>query len=221
MVSPATAYGSEMAARGPLLRSTTVLLVRRDGKVCMAQRRPGDARQRTIVKQRRAQGAARRQGQGAGRASPAAAPTPWRCSPASRPSSRSTSGNLERAVVELAKDWRTDRALRQLQAMMIVADHEKTLPRLGHRRPASQPDERRRLLAIGSGGNFALAAARALLRHTTMSRRGDRPRGDAHRRRDLHLHQRPPHARGAGVDDRRHAQLAGARPPTALAGSRS
>jgi ATP-dependent HslUV protease subunit HslV len=77
------------------------------------------------------------------------------------------SGNLERAVVELARDWRTDRALRQLQAYMIVADKEKSFLVSGNG-DLLQPDEEG-ILAIGSGSNFALAAARALQRHTTLS----------------------------------------------------
>ncbi len=76
-------------------------------------------------------------------------------------------GNLERAVVELAKDWRTDRVLRQLQAHMIVANREKCFLVSGNG-DLLQPDEEG-VLAIGSGANFALAAARALLAHTDMS----------------------------------------------------
>jgi ATP-dependent HslUV protease subunit HslV len=76
-------------------------------------------------------------------------------------------GNLERAVVELAKDWRTDRVLRQLQAHMIVADQQKSFLVSGNG-DLMQPDEDG-ILAIGSGANFALAAARALLDHTEMS----------------------------------------------------
>ena len=77
------------------------------------------------------------------------------------------SGNLERAVVELAKDWRTDRVLRQLQAQMVVTDAERCFLVSGNG-DLLQPDDDG-LLAIGSGANFALAAARALLRHTEMS----------------------------------------------------
>ena len=76
-------------------------------------------------------------------------------------------GNLERSVVELAKDWRTDRVLRQLQAQMIVADGEKSFLVSGNG-DLMQPDENEPL-AIGSGANFALAAARALIEHTEMS----------------------------------------------------
>ncbi len=78
--------------------------------------------------------------------------------------------NLERAVVELAKDWRTDRALRQLDAVMLVADAERSFLVSGQG-DLLQPDGEDGLLAIGSGGNFALAAARALLRHTELPAR--------------------------------------------------
>ena len=76
-------------------------------------------------------------------------------------------GNLERAVVELAKDWRTDRVLRQLQAHMIVADTTSSFLVSGNG-DLMQPDEDG-LMAIGSGSNYALAAARALMGHTEMT----------------------------------------------------
>ncbi|HEY2663328.1 MAG TPA: ATP-dependent protease subunit HslV [Candidatus Binataceae bacterium] len=72
------------------------------------------------------------------------------------------SGNLRRSAVEIAKDWRTDRVLRRLEAMMIVADRESSLLISGSGDVIEGDDG---LLAIGSGGNFALAAARALVRH--------------------------------------------------------
>ena len=71
-------------------------------------------------------------------------------------------------VVELARDWRTDRALRQLQAMIVVTDKEKSFFVSGVGE-LMQPDEEEPVLSIGSGANYALAAARALLRHTPMS----------------------------------------------------
>jgi ATP-dependent HslUV protease subunit HslV len=74
-------------------------------------------------------------------------------------------GNLERAAVELARDWRTDRALRHLEAMMVVADRERLLLLSGSGEVISPDDG---VLAIGSGGAAALAAARALLRHTDL-----------------------------------------------------
>jgi ATP-dependent HslUV protease, peptidase subunit HslV len=71
-------------------------------------------------------------------------------------------GVLRRAAVELAKDWRTDRVLRRLEAMLVVADSESSLLLSGVG-DVIEPDDG--ILAIGSGGNFALSAARALLRH--------------------------------------------------------
>ncbi|HYH06966.1 MAG TPA: ATP-dependent protease subunit HslV [Thermoanaerobaculia bacterium] len=75
-------------------------------------------------------------------------------------------GNMERSVVELAKDWRMDKYLRQLQAMLIVANNERAYLISGTG-DLIQPDDG--ILAIGSGGAFALAAARALVKHTTLS----------------------------------------------------
>ncbi len=76
------------------------------------------------------------------------------------------SGKLRRAAVELAKDWRTDRMLRRLEAMLIVADKESTLVLSGNGE-ILEPDFG--ATAVGSGGNFALAAARALLENTEQS----------------------------------------------------
>jgi ATP-dependent HslUV protease subunit HslV len=74
--------------------------------------------------------------------------------------------SLSRAAVELAKDWRTDRYLRRLEAMLIVVDRETTLLVSGTG-DVIEPDEG--VIAIGSGGSYALAAARALLKHTDMT----------------------------------------------------
>lgn len=73
-------------------------------------------------------------------------------------------GNLQRAAVELAKDWRSDRVLRRLEAMMIVMDAQYLLLISGNGE-IIEPDDG--ILAIGSGGSFALAAGRALKRHAT------------------------------------------------------
>ena len=75
-------------------------------------------------------------------------------------------GNLERAAVMLAQEWRGDKGLRQLEAMMIVADKEKMLI-LSGTGEVIEPDDG--VAAIGSGGNFALAAARALVQNTELS----------------------------------------------------
>jgi len=74
-------------------------------------------------------------------------------------------GNLSRAAVELAKDWRSDRVLRRLEAMLLVADSEN-LYLLSGNGDVIQPDDE--VAAIGSGGGFALAAARALKLHSEL-----------------------------------------------------
>ena len=82
-------------------------------------------------------------------------------------------GQLRRAAVELAKDWRTDRALRRLEAMLLAVDAEHVLV-LSGTGDVIEPDPLPNgdaTIAIGSGGNFALAAARALLAHTTLDAR--------------------------------------------------
>jgi ATP-dependent HslUV protease subunit HslV len=75
-------------------------------------------------------------------------------------------GNLLRAAVELAKDWRTDRVLRHLEALMIAVSHEKSLLISGNGDVVEPDDE---VMAVGSGGTYALAAARALIRHSDLS----------------------------------------------------
>jgi ATP-dependent HslUV protease, peptidase subunit HslV len=77
-------------------------------------------------------------------------------------------GNLSRAVVELAKEWRTDRALRHLEALLLVADEKNTYLVSGTG-DVIEPDDG--IVAIGSGGAYALAAARALAKHTNLSAR--------------------------------------------------
>lgn len=78
------------------------------------------------------------------------------------------SGNLKRGAVELAKDWRTDRVLRQLEALLVVADLTDLLVISGSG-DVIEPDDG--LIGIGSGGNFALAAARVLVKHTKLDAR--------------------------------------------------
>jgi ATP-dependent HslUV protease subunit HslV len=77
-------------------------------------------------------------------------------------------GNLERSAVELAKDWRSDRFLRRLEAMLIVMDAKSTFLLSGNG-DLIEPDDG--IIAIGSGGAYALAAAKALARHTTLDAR--------------------------------------------------
>jgi ATP-dependent HslUV protease, peptidase subunit HslV len=77
-------------------------------------------------------------------------------------------GNLSRAAIELAKDWRMEKSLRQLDALLIVANAQTSLLISGTG-DVIEPDDG--ILAIGSGGSFALAAARALIKHTDLSAR--------------------------------------------------
>lgn len=148
-------------------KSTTVLLVRRDGKVCLAA--DGQVTfNNTVIKSGASK--VKRTGKGqalvgfaGGAADGLALFTRF------EGKLEEYGGNLERAVVELARDWRTDRAMRQLQAHMIVAGKEQSFLVSGNG-DLLQPDADE-LLSIGSGSNSALAAARALLKHTELSAR--------------------------------------------------
>ncbi|MBI2223260.1 MAG: ATP-dependent protease subunit HslV [Acidobacteria bacterium] len=77
-------------------------------------------------------------------------------------------GNLERSAVELAKDWRSDRILRRLEAMLVVADQHSTFL-LSGTGDLIEPDDG--IIAIGSGGAYAMAAAKALAQHTSLDAR--------------------------------------------------
>ena len=93
---------------------------------------------------------------------------PSRCLSGSRASWKSIRGNLTRAAVELAKDWRTDRMLRRLEALLLVADKSVSLIISGNG-DVIEPENS--LMAIGSGGPYAQAAARALLENTELDAR--------------------------------------------------
>ena len=77
-------------------------------------------------------------------------------------------GNLERASIELSKEWRTDKLLRHLEALLVVADNKSSFLLSGNG-DVIAPDDG--VIAIGSGGSYALAAARALMKHTQLSAR--------------------------------------------------
>ncbi len=104
-------------------------------------------------------------------------------------------GNVTRAAVELAKDWRTDRFLRRLEALLAVAASDRLLLISGTG-DVIEPDDP--ILAIGSGGPYALAAARAMLQHgpDDAHRPADRGRQPPHRRRRVHLHKSSSHYHG-------------------------
>ncbi|MEM7050519.1 MAG: ATP-dependent protease subunit HslV [Acidobacteriota bacterium] len=146
--------------------ATTVLLVRRDRQVCMASDGQVTLNNTVIkaqaAKVRRAAGGKVLVGFAGGAADGLAL--------YSRLENKleEFGGNLERAVVELAKDWRTDRAMRQLQAQMVVTDSKKSFL-LNGAGDLMQPDDG--ILAIGSGGLYAYASAKALLRHTSLTAR--------------------------------------------------
>jgi len=76
------------------------------------------------------------------------------------------SGNLQRAALELAKDWRTDKVLRKLEALLVIADKEKSFLLSGNG-DVMEPDDG--VIAIGSGGPYALAAARVLIKHSALN----------------------------------------------------
>lgn len=159
-----------MSPSTPSLQSTTVLIVRKDGKVCMASDGQVTIGQSTVIKSRARK--VRRAGNGEVLVGFAGGGGDG-LTLLSRLEAKleEYSGNLERAVVELAKDWRTERSLRQLEAVMLVADKDKTFFVAGNGELLQPDDTDHGALAIGSGSNFALAAARALLRHTDMTAR--------------------------------------------------
>src|SRR5438876_6882151 len=141
-------------------RSTTVICVRHDGKVAMAS--DGQVTVGTTIMK---QGAAKiRRLKGGDVIAGFAGSSADAFALFSRFEAKLEEyrGNLERSSIELAKDWRTDKMLRQLEALLIVADKTSSLLISGTGDLIS-PEEG--VLAIGSGGAYALAAARALLKH--------------------------------------------------------
>ncbi|MCU1267759.1 MAG: CodW component of CodWX peptidase [Acidobacteria bacterium] len=148
----------------PIVRSTTVLLVRRDGHVALAgdgQVTMGETVMKTSAKKVRRLYNDKIIGGFAGATGDAfALLTRFEAK------LEQYHGNLERASIELSKEWRTDKVLRHLEALLIVAD-EKSSFLLSGNGDVIAPDDG--VLAIGSGGSYALAAARALLKHTQLS----------------------------------------------------
>ena len=100
------------------------------------------------------------------------------------------SGNLARSVVELAKEWRTDRMLRHLEALLLVADNQSMYIVSGTG-DVIEPDSP--IAAIGSGGAFAKCAAVALIENTTLDARADCGKSHEDCGRRLHLYQRKHH----------------------------
>lgn len=145
-------------------RSTTIICIRKDSKVVMA----GDGQVsfgETVVKHSARK--VRRLGKGSAVLAGFAGSTADALTLLEKFEQmlEKYSNNLTRAAVELAKEWRTDRMLRRLEALLIVADSEKTLLLSGNG-DVLEPDDG--IVAIGSGGNYALAAAKALISHTDL-----------------------------------------------------
>jgi ATP-dependent HslUV protease subunit HslV len=148
------------------IRSTTILSVRRDGKVVVAgdgQVTMGQTVMKATARKVRRMNDGRIIAGFAGSAADGIA-----LFEKLEAKLKDFQGNLPRAAVELAKDWRTDRALRRLEALLIVCDRERSFL-LSGTGDVIEPDEG--IVAIGSGGPFALAAGRALLRHTALDAR--------------------------------------------------
>jgi ATP-dependent HslUV protease subunit HslV len=149
-----------------LIHGTTVLAVRRDGRVALAA--DGQATLGQIVLKRRARKIQRlRSGKILVGFAGSTADALALCE-RFEGKLEEYGGVLRRAAVELAKDWRRDRFLRRLEALLIVADVAETLMVSGTG-DVIEPDDG--LAAIGSGGPYALAAARALVKHTELSAR--------------------------------------------------
>jgi ATP-dependent HslUV protease subunit HslV len=148
------------------VRSTTILCVRRDGKVAMG----GDGQVsvgETVMKTRAVKVRTLKGGKILAGFAGAAADAFTLFEKFEEKLERYP-GNLPRSAVELAKDWRSDRVLRRLEALLVVADREHGYVLSGSGE-LIEPDDA--VLAIGSGGSYALAAARALLAATPLTAR--------------------------------------------------
>ncbi len=155
-----------MKNKNPSIRSTTIVLVRRNGRVAMAGdgqvtlgetvMKSGARKVRRIYNDRILAGFA------------GASADAFSLLTRFESKVEQYHGNLERAAIELSKDWRTDKILRHLEALLIVADAKSSFLLSGNG-DVIAPDEENEVLAIGSGGSFALAAARALLAHTELN----------------------------------------------------
>jgi ATP-dependent HslUV protease subunit HslV len=152
--------------RVPELRSTTILSVRHDGRVVMAG--DGQVTVGQTVMKRNARKVRRLYQDRVLAGFAGAGADALTLFERFENKLGQVNGNLRRAAVELAKDWRTDRLLRRLEALLVVADRESSLIVSGTG-DVIEPEDG--LCAIGSGGNFALAAARALVRHSGLDAR--------------------------------------------------
>jgi len=150
--------------RSPQVRSTTVLLVRRDGRVALAG--DGQVTVGETVMKANARKVRRLYNDKILAGFAGATGDAFSLLTRFEGKLEQYHGNLERAAIELSKEWRTDKLLRHLEALLVVAD-EKSSYLLSGKGDVISPDEG--VLAIGSGGSYALAAARALIAHTELS----------------------------------------------------
>jgi ATP-dependent HslUV protease subunit HslV len=153
-----------MAKRVPEVNATTVIAVVRDGRIAMAS--DGQVTVGNTVVKQGAQKVRRSTKHSAVIGFAGGAADAMALSERIEAKLDEHSGNVRRAAVELAKDWRTDRALRRLEALLLVGDPETVLVVSGNG-DVIEPDDG--IAAVGSGGPYALAAARALGRHTDFS----------------------------------------------------
>ena len=152
--------------KSPQVRSTTVLLVRRDGRVAMAgdgQVTVGETVMKASAKKVRRLYNDKILAGFAGATGDA-----FSLLTRFEGKLEQYHGNLDRAAIELSKEWRTDKILRHLEALLVVADEKNSFLLSGNGDVISPDDG---VLAIGSGGSYALAAARALMKNTEMSAR--------------------------------------------------
>jgi len=150
----------------PIIRSTTVLLVRRNGKVAMAG--DGQVTVGETVMKASARKVRRLYNDKIIAGFAGATGDAFSLLTRFEGKLEQYHGNLDRAAIELSKEWRTDKILRHLEALLVVADDKSSFLLSGNGDVISPDDG---LLAIGSGGSYALAAARALVANTEMSAR--------------------------------------------------
>jgi ATP-dependent HslUV protease subunit HslV len=166
MLYPLQSDDKSLSGGGPRIRSTTVLAVRRDGKAVIAgdgQVTMGDTIMKSGARKVRRLYNDRVVAGFAGASADAFA-----LFQRFESKLEQFHGQLSRAAVELAKDWRTDKMMRNLEALLVVSDSQSTLVISGNG-DVIEPDDG--IVAIGSGGPYALSAARALARHTDLSAR--------------------------------------------------
>ena len=155
-----------MTEHAPVFHATTILAVRRDGKVAIGgdgQVSMGQTIAKSTARKVRHIGGGRFVAGFAGAAADA-----FTLFEKFEEKLERYGSNLPKAVVELAKDWRSDRVLRRLEALLIVGDNDTLFTISGNGDVIESDDG---IMAIGSGGIYALSAARALLRHTQLSAR--------------------------------------------------